>query len=363
MDERRKRYEHLKVEERAVIEVLRSQGRGVRCISRQLGRSPSSISRELKKNEVGMFGPMSYRAKHAQSRAQAHRFKARREKKLKLYSRLFWQVVHPLRARWSPEQIARRMRQMHPNEPSLCVSHETIYTALYAMPQGSLRKELIACLRRKHTVRKPRNRGIRPEQGKLQDMVSIHVRPPEIQENLIPGHWEGDLIKGEKNRSSVGTLVERKTRFVLLAKMQDATAQSALTAFTEQLNRIHPAMRKTLTYDQGAEMAKHKELTARTGMQVYFADPHSPWQKGAIENTNGLLRQFLPKGTDLSVYSQAELDDIALLLNTRPRKSLDFKMPIEAYAQSQHDPQLVQFFKHNPKFLDIEKITPVALDS
>jgi transposase, IS30 family len=356
-------YEHLKVEERAVIEVMRSQGHGVRAISRQLGRSASSISRELKKNEVGMLGPKTYRAKHAQAKAERHRCKVRRTKKLAYDSRLFWQVVHPLRACWSPQQIARRMRQMHPHEPNKRVSHETIYTALYAMPKGSLRKELIACLRRKHAVRKPQNRGIRPGQGKLQDMVSIHVRPPEIEDKLIPGHWEGDLIKGGKNRSSVGTLVERTTRFVLLAKMQDATASSALKAFTEQLNRMHPAMRKTLTYDQGSEMAKHKTLTERTGMQVYFADPHSPWQKGAIENTNGLLRQFLPKGTDLSVYSQTELDDIAFLLNTRPRQSLDFKMPIEAYAQSHHDPDFIQFFKNHPRFPEIQKITPVALES
>ncbi len=204
-------------------------------------------------------------------------------------------------------------------------------------------------------------------------MVSIHQKPAGIADKLIPGHWEGDLIKGQKNRSSVGTLVERHTRFVLLCKMDDASASSALEAFTAQLNRVHPSMRQTLTYDQGGEMAKHKELTERTGMQVYFADPHSPWQKGAqtsrryapamLENTNGLLRQFLPKGTDLSGYSQAELDDIALLLNTRPRKSLDFKMPIEAYAKAQHDPDLIRFFKHHPKFLEIEKTTPVALDS
>jgi IS30 family transposase len=192
--------------------------------------------------------------------------------------------------------------------------------------------ELVACLRHHRQVRKPRSRGA-DRRNQIPDMQSIHIRPAEVGNRLIPGHWEGDLIKGAGNRSSVGTLVERTTRFVVLAKMNNATTVEVVESFSAVLNREPAALRLTMTYDQGREMHAHKMLTEKTGVQIYFADPHSPWQRGSNENTNGLLRQYMPKGSDLSIYSQQELDAIALSLNTRPRKTLGWRTPLEVYTE------------------------------
>lgn len=230
---------------------------------------------------------------------------------------------------------------MHPDQPILQVSHETIYTALYAMPRGTLRSELIACLRQARKSRRPRAWG-EDRRGSIPDMISIHQRPPEIDERVIPGHWEGDLIKGARNASSIGTLVERTTLFVTLVKMADATADTTVTAFGSVLNRIDAQKRLSMTYDQGREMAQHARLTENTGVAVYFADPHSPWQRGINENTNGLLRQYFPKGSDLSGFSQTELDAVAWQLNTRPRKSLNFRCPAEMFM-----PESFDFFEHH----------------
>jgi IS30 family transposase len=238
-----------------------------------------------------------------------------------------------LRERLSPEQIAGKLRSM--NIPSLkdaYVCRETIYSAVYALPVGELRKELIICLRQGKSTRRPRAAGV-DRRGQLPDMVSIHVRPPEIEDRLMPGHWEGDLIKGKANASSVGTLVERTSGYLMLVKMHDATATSAVEGFSAALNRMPLAMRKSMTYDQGREMARHAEITQKTGVAIYFCDPHSPWQRGSNENINGLIRQYLPKDTDLSKHSQEDLDAIALQLNMRPRKRFDFKCPIEMMGQ------------------------------
>ncbi len=228
--------------------------------------------------------------------------------------------------------MARKLRLLWPNNPEKTVSHENIYNAIYLHPRGALKRELIACLRHHNQVRKPRSRDT-DRRGQIPDMQSIHIRPPEIEDHLIPGHWEGDLIKGAGNRSSVGTLVERTTGFVVLAKMDNATTKAVVDSFAAVLNREPAAMRKTMTYDQGREMHGHKILTERPGVQIYFADPHSPWQRGSNENTNGLLRQYMPKGSDLSIYSQEELDAIALSLNTRPRARLEFESPLVVYTQ------------------------------
>jgi IS30 family transposase len=241
-----------------------------------------------------------------------------------------------LKEGYSPEQISGTLSVVHPETPTLRVSHETIYTAIYAMPRGELRSEVIGWLRFGHTKRRPRARG-EDRRGRIPDMVSIHDRPPEVEERLVPGHWEGDLIKGAHNRSSVGTLVERTTLFTVLVRMDNASAEAALSGFSHVLNRIEAQLRLSMTYDQGKEMAAHQRLTAATGVKVYFADPHSPWQRGINENTNGLLRQYLPKGSDLSVYSQEELDAIAWRLNTRPRKSLGFKCPAELFTPDDFD--------------------------
>jgi IS30 family transposase len=219
-----------------------------------------------------------------------------------------------------------------PNDPTQHVSHETIYTAIYAQPRGELRRQLIACLRHGHSTRMSRKRGT-DRRGQIPDMVSIHVRPPEVDDRVMPGHWEGDFIKGAGNQSSVGVLVERTSRLVLLAKMDDATAASALAGFTAKLNSIAAPLRQSFTYDQGKEMTRHQELSAATGVRVYFCDPHSPWQRGTCENTNGLLRQYLPKGTDLSIYSQDELDAIADSLNSRPRATHAFHSPFEVFER------------------------------
>jgi IS30 family transposase len=249
---------------------------------------------------------------------------------------LWGHVTGYLRKGYSPEQISGTLAIVHPDTPTLQVSHETIYTAIYAMPRGELRTEVIGWLRFGHAKRRPRARG-EDRRGQIPDMVSIHDRPPEVEERLVPGHWEGDLIKGAHNRSAVGTLVERTTLFTVLSKMDNASAEAALSGFSHVLNRIDGQRRLSMTYDQGREMTAHQRLTEATGVKVYFADPHSPWQRGINENTNGLLRQYLPKGTDLSHFTQEELDAIAWKLNTRPRKSLGFKCPAELFTPDDFD--------------------------
>lgn len=221
---------------------------------------------------------------------------------------------------------------MHPDEPPWQVSHETIYCALYALPRGALRKELIASLRKAHQRRRSRTRGA-DRRGILPNMTSIHGRPIEVAARQVPGHWEGDLIKGAGNRSAVGTLVERKSRYLLLAKMRDASAEATLKAFTQRFRHVPLCVRKTLTYDQGREMAQHETLAQRLQIQVFFADPHSPWQRPTNENTNGLIREYLPKGMDLSLISQGYLNAIARQLNNRPRRCLDYETPLEVFSR------------------------------
>ena len=277
-----------------------------------------------------------YRATVAQGRADGLSAKPRVERRLQSSS-VFWKAVKDyLRLGYSPEQIAGTLKTVNADHPNLQVSHETIYSAIYLMPRGALRTEVIGWLRFGHAKRRPRARG-EDRRGQIPDRVSIHDRPPEIDERLVPGHWEGDLIKGKGNRTSVGTIVERTTLFTVLAKMEKATAESAVNGFSHVLNRIEAQKRLSMTYDQGREMARHAELTKNTGVKVYFADPHSPWQRGINENTNGLLRQYLPKGEDLSVFSQEDLDAIAWKLNTRPRKSLGFKCPAELFTPDAFD--------------------------
>lgn len=325
----RKFYDQLRAEERFVIarEVL--QGTSLRTIASKLNRSPSTISREIARNRL----PESmYWSDKAQATAELRRRAARQPAKLDPRGVLWPAVVTLLHWRWSPEQIAVTLRRTFPNERQRQVSHETIYTAVYAQPYGELRRQLIALLRQSRSSRRPRSGGT-DRRERIPDMVSIHVRPPEVDDRVMPGHWEGDLIKGAFNRSAVGVLVERTSRMVLLAHMPDATAESALAGFTLKLRSIATPMRKTLTYDRGSEMMQHRELAKATGVRVFFCDPYSPWQRAGCENTNGLLRQYLPKGTDLSVYSQDELDAIADSLNTRPRKTLNWDTPLQVFSR------------------------------
>ena len=220
----------------------------------------------------------------------------------------------------------------HQEDSSQRVSHETIYQYIYAHPAGDLKKLLVGSLRQGHQKRRPRSRG-KDRRGGLRNMRSIRERPQEAQAREIPGHWEGDLIKGAFNGSAIGTLVDRSTRFVILARVDDSSAEAVLEGFTRRLRTLPKALRKTLTYDQGKEMARHEELEKRVHLRVYFADPHSPWQRPTNENTNGLLRQYFPKGTDLSPYSQQHLTKVAEELNNRPRKSLGFQTPAEVMAE------------------------------
>jgi IS30 family transposase len=339
-------YQQLSLAERAMIQAQLEIGIKPAVIAMGLGRSSSTISRELRRNswartEVrrGRGRPPiagGYRSEAAHKRAHDCTVAPRVERRLQPGNVLWGHVMGYLRKGYSPEQISGTLAIVHPDTPTLQVSHETIYTAIYAMPRGELRTEVIGWLRFGHAKRRPRARGD-DRRGRIPDMVSIHDRPPEVEERLVPGHWEGDLIKGAHNRSAVGTLVERTTLFTVLSKMDNASAEAALSGFSLVLNRIDEQRRLSMTYDQGREMAAHQRLTKATGVKVYFADPHSPWQRGRNENTNGLLRQYLPKGTDLSKFTQEDLDAIAWNLNTRPRKSLGFKCPAELFTPDDFD--------------------------
>ena len=337
-----KHYEQLTAEERAAIMMMKAHNCSARQIALTLHRAPSTITRELTRFAAWSdqpaqtcSAPAVYDARAAGQRARCQRFKRRRRSKLATDTVLFGVVHHFLAQGWSPSQIAGTLKHMWPDEPQRTVSHESIYTCIYAMPKGELRKDLIACLRRAKAKRMPRSRG-EDRRGQIPDLLSIHVRPPQASDRAFPGHWEGDLIKGAGNRSAVGVLVERSSRLVMLIKLADATAASALEGFTAKLRSVAQPMRQTLTYDQGKEMARHAELTTNTGVMVYFCDPHSPWQRGSCENTNGLIRQYLPKGTDLSVHSQEQLDAIADLLNNRPRAIHGFYPPISVYQAMLH---------------------------
>lgn len=302
----------------------------MRALARTVNRAPSSFGQELARNgwarpvlPRGRGRPLiagSYRAVRAQQRANAEARGARRPPLLRPGTWLRSPMRLLLGQGHFPEQIAGILQRMYSAQTDRNISHEIIYTAIYAMPRGELRAELIGLLRQARRAHKPRARG-KDRRGQIPDMVSIHVRPPEIEEPVISGHWEGDTIQGIGRGSAVGTLVECTTRFVTLAKLADGSANSALAGFSQVLNRIDAQKRFSMTYDQGRELASHAKLSDRTGIKVYFADPHSPWQRGIDENTDGLLRQYMPQGTDLSVLSQQDLDDIAFDLNVRPRKS------------------------------------------
>jgi len=324
-------YSHLSYAERLAIMEGRRDGLSLRAIARRLRRDPATVSRELRRYRRP--GEGRYDAARSGFDALRRRSLSRRGgRKLRTGTALFATVAGQLRQGWSPSQIAGRLRLMEPEDTRRHACHETIYVALYALPRGELRRDLLACLRQGRQKRRPRSRGS-DRRGFVTDAIKIAARPDDVAERLIPGHWEGDLIKGAFNRSAVGTLVERTSRLVMLARMEACDATTAQRAFEKLFDQIPDGLRKTLTYDRGAEMARHAALTRTTGVKVYFADPYSPWQRGSNENANGLIREYLPKGTDLSGYSQDDLDDIAYRLNTRPRKILGFRTPHEVYNE------------------------------
>jgi IS30 family transposase len=318
-------------------------GMSMRAIAARLGRSPSTISREVRRGCVhanrrvsapdGSPMPYRYRAGLAQARAEAA---ARRPKPAKLVCnpRLRAFVITKLtgRSRCSPEQIAAALREAFPNDEDMRISPETIYQSLYVQSRGALRRELSTCLRTGRALRRSHRR---PDQRRAhsKDMVMISERPAEVADRAVPGHWEGDLILGAANASAIGTLVERTTRFVMLLHLPDARAETVREAIAKQITTLPTALRRSLTWDQGSELAQHVQLRLDTDLAIYFCDPHSPWQRGTNENTNGLLRQYFPKGTNLSVHSPEHLAEVAAGLNERPRKTLGWATPARAMAE------------------------------
>jgi len=300
--------------------------RAVRSMARLLGRAPSSVSREINRNG----GRDRYRASQADEQAWA---RARRPKQCKLAVCQWLRrvVARRLRVNWSPEQIAGWLKRAHPQEEAYQVSHETIYRSLFVQARGVLRKELVRHLRSQRTMRRSRHAtGKGVDRGQIKDMISISARPASVEDRAVPGHWEGDLISGPKN-SYIMTLVERHTRYVMLAKLTDKSTQTVVSALIKQAKTLPAELYKSLTWDRGKELTDHRRFSLATDIDVYFCDPRSPWQRGSNENTNGLLRQYFPKGTDLSVYSQAHLNKVARELNERPRKTLGFETPAERF--------------------------------
>jgi IS30 family transposase len=297
-----------------------------RSMARLLGRSPSTVSREISRNG----GHDGYRAALADEKAWV---RSRRPKRCKLANnpRLRQAVASKLRLNWAPEQIAGWLKTAHPDDECSRVSHETIYRSLFVQARGVLKKELLFHLRSKRTIRRSKRAGLNSDgRGEIKDLVSISQRPAAVEDRAVPGHWEGDLLSGSKN-SYIATLVERHTRYVMLVKVADKATQTVVSALIKQAKKLPDELYKSLTWDRGKELMDHRRFTLATNIDVYFCDPRSPWQRGSNENTNGLLRQYFPKGTDLSVHSQAHLNKVARQLNERPRETLKFETPAERF--------------------------------
>lgn len=316
----------LTVTERERILIGLGRGESMAEIARHLGRSPSTVSREVAANG----GAAGYRAWFAHRQARA---RARRPKRFKLrQGPLLLEVSRRLSELWSPDEIANRLRLDHPDEPEMRVSHETIYQSLFVQGRGELRREVARCLRSGRTSR--RSQGIVDGRGHMPGMVMISDRPAEVADRAVPGHWEGDLVLGAGSRSAIGTLVERTTRFTLLLHLPDGkSALKVEQAMRVEIQKLPEHLRRSITWDQGAEMSSHASFTVSTGIPVYFCDPHSPWQRGSNENTNGLLRQYFPKGVDLTQVTKDELAAVQDSLNGRPRKTLDYLTPSEKFAE------------------------------
>jgi IS30 family transposase len=325
-----KKYKRLNLAEREELSRYLAMNYSYRQIAVFLQRLPSTISREISCKQLNRN---SYRAISAQYQAQHLAKVLRKPRKLDTNQALQKVVVEYLQLRWSPEQIAKRLKILYPNDTAMQVSHETIYAYIYIHPRQHLKRLLLYNLRRKHKYRYTKNKE-RKRCCPIQDFISIDDRPPEVEARKIAGHWEGDLIQGSMNKSAIGTLVERKTRLTLIVKLKYKDATSVRQAFANILNRLPVALKKSLTYDQGQEMAEHKIFTQDTKIKVYFAHPHSPWERGTNENTNALIRDFFPTGTDFSKVSSKQLKYVENLLNDRPRKILKFYTPREIFTKS-----------------------------
>jgi len=326
-ERKRSRFALTLVEREEVSRSLRA-GLSLRSIARQLLRAPSTISREVRRNG----DRRTYRAASAD---QAAWDRARRPRSCKLAHRpaLCHTISAKLERKWSPQQIAGWLKRKHPDDEGARVSHETIYRSLFIQARGVLKKELLAHLRATRAIRRSRHASLKRDGlGQIKDAISIRERPAAVEDRAIPGHWEGDLIAGSKN-SFIATLVERRTRYVMLAKVGNKDTATVVAALARQIQHLPRELRRTLTWDRGKELADHKSLTLATDLDIYFCDPHSPWQRGTNENTNRLLRQYYPKGTDLSAHTQEHLDAVARELNERPRKTLNYYSPAENFDE------------------------------
>lgn len=316
----------LSFDERVGIKIGLEKGQSLRAIARRIGRDPATVCREVKANGGrDAYGPV---AAHRAAEGRARRPKVT---KLAGNPRLCARVIEDLKCLWSPQQIARRLRAEFGDDDTMNVSHETIYKTLYVQGRGELRRELARCLRTGRAKRIPRGRLER--RGRIPDMVMISERPPEVADRAVPGHWEGDLLMGKDGKSAIGTLVERSTRYVMLFPLPKGRgAEEVRDQMTKLITTLPESLRRTLTWDQGVEMAQHKRFSVDTGVDVYFCDPHSPWQRGSNENTNGLLRQYFPKGTSLRRVTEEELKAVADSLNGRPRETLGWRKPAEQFG-------------------------------
>jgi len=323
-------YKRLSDLEREDISRMLSQKCSFRGIAKVLGRNVSTISREI---NAGSCNKYTYRAVKAQNRARRNSSKRKSGKhKLNGQPELWKYIRKKLEKKWSPRQIAEELEKDYPLDMTMRISPEAIYTYIYVLPRGSLKKELTSCLRQNRKRRHKQSRGVKIER-KIEDMLSIEERPLEVEDRIVPGHWEGDLIVGKNNRSALGTLVERTTRTTILVPVKNREAEIVAKAFAKEVRKLPQQMKLTMTYDQGREMAKHKLFTSITGIKVYFAHPRSPWERGTNENTNGLIRQFFPKGTDFNKVSKYEIKKVQDLLNGRPRQVLNFQKPYEVFNQ------------------------------
>ena len=321
-------YKRLNLEEREQIHALYNQGLSDSQIAKELERSQSTISRELKR----CGSKANYSPSKANNQARGQDLFRGRKRILDIHPEIFEKVFKGLFKRSSPEQISKKIKKEHADEPLQWISHESIYKYIYAFPRGELRKLFTSFLRSKRRLRKDRSQA-HSKRGQILDATPISQRPEEVDDRKVPGHWEGDLIIGKNHKSALGTLVERTTRLVILVPITGKDAKSVRESFSEVFEDIEPSMKKSMTYDRGLEMAEHKKMTEETGVKVYFADPRSPWQRGTNENTNGLIRQYFPKKTDFSKVSIEEIKFAQNQLNERPRKVLDWETPKEAFEK------------------------------
>jgi len=323
-------YQRLNFSEREELSRYLSNGLSYREVARLTNRSPSTLCREVLRNSPTRS---LYRAIDAQKKARRAARTPRRIRKLDSDKKLHDTVVKHLKLHWSPEQIAKRLKKLYPKDITMHISHETIYAYLYVHPRQHLKRQLVLQLRRSHKQRRVKNK-LRRKSSPIQDYISIDNRPTEVNARKIAGHWEGDLIKGRMNASAIGTLVERTTRMTFIAKLKSSDACTVRQAFARKFTRLPISLKRSLTYDQGTEMAEHKMFTEKTKIQVYFAHPHSPWERGTNENTNSLIRDFFPKGTDFSKITAQQLKRVENMLNDRPRKVLNFCTPREMLTKT-----------------------------